>query len=311
VDASGNSNSCSFSVTVNDSQPPSIICPADVEVVAPENDLEAIVEYTTPQVSDNCGNESVTVECDPPSGSTFPLGITTVTCVASDHAPVPNTSSCSFDIKVIGNFSAVRVLTPNGGEKLLSGSKYTVTWGAPTSLPLFDIEYSLDGGGTWQFAATNIPNNGLGIGTHEFSVPTPSKNKPNSLIRVSGKLSNGLVISRDTSDDPFEIQVVTVISPNRGEVLNAGEIFPIQWQTGKTTIKVEKVVIQATFDAGNTWVLVGSTSRNRGWFNWIVPSFPDDKPNCLIRITLKGGVPLKTIGKDASDEFFTILRDTP
>jgi hypothetical protein len=38
------------------------------------------------------------VVCDPPSGSTFPKGATTVTCTASDAAG--NTNTCTFDVTV-------------------------------------------------------------------------------------------------------------------------------------------------------------------------------------------------------------------
>jgi len=40
----------------------------------------------------------VTVVCNPPSGSCFPLGVTTVTCTATDASG--NTATCSFTITV-------------------------------------------------------------------------------------------------------------------------------------------------------------------------------------------------------------------
>src|SRR5207253_5289329 len=79
---------CSFTVTVKDMQPPTITCPADINSQSP------IVTYPTPTASDNCG--SVMVVCSPPSGSTFPVGTTTVNCTATDTAG--NTASCSFNV---------------------------------------------------------------------------------------------------------------------------------------------------------------------------------------------------------------------
>jgi hypothetical protein len=51
-----------------------------------------VVTYPPPTVSDNC--PGVTASCNPPSGSSFPIGITTVTCTATDASG--NTNSCSF-----------------------------------------------------------------------------------------------------------------------------------------------------------------------------------------------------------------------
>jgi hypothetical protein len=87
--------SCSFTVTVNDTTPPSITCPASITTSAGAA-CNAVVNYTPPTPTDNC--PGVTVTCNPPSGSTFPKGTTTVTCTATDGAG--NTASCSFTVTV-------------------------------------------------------------------------------------------------------------------------------------------------------------------------------------------------------------------
>src|SRR5207249_7933069 len=56
----------------------------------------AVVNYPAPQVSDDCGVASM--NCSPPSGSTFDLGSHPVTCTAVDTAG--NTNSCTFTITV-------------------------------------------------------------------------------------------------------------------------------------------------------------------------------------------------------------------
>lgn len=55
-----------------------------------------MVSYPAPVVSDNC--PGVTAVCNPPAGSWFPTGVTTVTCTAADTAG--NTSTCSFTVTV-------------------------------------------------------------------------------------------------------------------------------------------------------------------------------------------------------------------
>lgn len=64
--------------------------------VASTNGTDAVVGWTATAVDDRDGPVAVT--CDPPSGSTFPVGATTVTCVAADQAG--NTSEVRFVVTV-------------------------------------------------------------------------------------------------------------------------------------------------------------------------------------------------------------------
>ncbi|MBV9496502.1 MAG: HYR domain-containing protein [Acidobacteria bacterium] len=95
-DASGNTANCNFTVTVNDTQPPAITCPANQTVNA-TGPSGAVVNYDAPEVTDNCPTPQPTT-CSTPSGSTFPVGTTTVQCTAHDAAG--NSASCSFQVTV-------------------------------------------------------------------------------------------------------------------------------------------------------------------------------------------------------------------
>lgn len=96
ADDSGNSVSCSFTVTVVDNQLPAIVCPQNRVVNAPFCNGGANVTFNPPQISDNCPMASFT--CTHLSGDFFPCGTTVVICTATDMAG--NTSSCSFNITV-------------------------------------------------------------------------------------------------------------------------------------------------------------------------------------------------------------------
>ena len=79
--------------------PPTIACPANVtavSAVACPPKTSTAVTYTAPTATDNC--PGVTTACIPASGSTFPVGTTTVTCTATDTAG--NTATCSFTVTV-------------------------------------------------------------------------------------------------------------------------------------------------------------------------------------------------------------------
>ena len=90
--------SCSFTVTVIDTQPPTIVCPANIttvtnQVACPTPECQ-IVNFPTPTGADNC--PGVTVVCTPPSGSCLPIGTSIITCTATDASG--NTASCSFTV---------------------------------------------------------------------------------------------------------------------------------------------------------------------------------------------------------------------
>jgi Lectin C-type domain/HYR domain len=56
TDASGNTALCSFNVIVNDTSQPTISCPANLTVSANSGACSAVVNYSLPIATDNCGN---------------------------------------------------------------------------------------------------------------------------------------------------------------------------------------------------------------------------------------------------------------
>ena len=106
--------SASFSITVVDTEPPTITVTTPNVTGSATSSTGSVVTYATPPSSDNSGASSVT--CTPPSGSLFKVGTTTVTCTASDAAG--NTSTASF---------VVTVSVPTGGIPATgSGSGSTI-----------------------------------------------------------------------------------------------------------------------------------------------------------------------------------------
>lgn len=95
TDNCGNSNRCSFTVTFNyDTTPPVITCPTNMNIWTCSN--FAVVNYSA-RAADTC-TANVNLVCTPPSGSTMPIGITTVNCVATDDCG--NTARCTFLVAV-------------------------------------------------------------------------------------------------------------------------------------------------------------------------------------------------------------------
>src|SRR5262249_1796021 len=90
-------NNSSLALTTVGNPPPSITCPANVSATtAHPTDTGLAVSYADPVVTDNCAGPPAA--CAPPSGSTFPVGVTTVTCTAHDSGGA--TSTCQFTVSV-------------------------------------------------------------------------------------------------------------------------------------------------------------------------------------------------------------------
>ena len=114
TDKSGNGATGAFTVTVQDKTPPTISVPADMTVPA-TSPSGAVVQFTVS--ASDLVDGSVAVTCTPASGSTFPLGTTTVSCSANDKAG--NAASVSFKVTVSGGVT-VTLLDSSG--KGLSGA---------------------------------------------------------------------------------------------------------------------------------------------------------------------------------------------
>lgn len=101
TDAAGNTATCSFDVTVNDTENPAISCPANINQNVDAGTCSAVVTWVAPVGTDNCAGPTTTQTGGPASGSTFPVGSTTITYEVSDGAG--NTATCSFDVIVTDN----------------------------------------------------------------------------------------------------------------------------------------------------------------------------------------------------------------
>lgn len=95
-DDKGNLATCTYNITVVDTEPPLIECPDAISVTVPACAGGSVVNFSPPMFSDNC--PMVTYTCSHQSGDFFPCGTTIVTCIATDMAG--NQTSCSFPVTV-------------------------------------------------------------------------------------------------------------------------------------------------------------------------------------------------------------------
>lgn len=107
TDSGGHTVTGSFGVTVildtppppADTTPPALSnVPANIQVEA-NGPAGSVVNFSTPTATDDVDGPIALVTCTPPSGSTFPLGTTTVTCSATDSHG--NTGTATFTVAVV------------------------------------------------------------------------------------------------------------------------------------------------------------------------------------------------------------------
>ncbi|XP_072181951.1 hyalin-like [Diadema setosum] len=97
-DEAGNTANCSFIITVIDYELPNVTCPDDIELELNPETAAANVSWSQPTVTDNSGFFSL-APSQPPLGSLFQVGTTTVNVTASD--PSGNIGYCLFLVNLI------------------------------------------------------------------------------------------------------------------------------------------------------------------------------------------------------------------
>src|SRR4029434_4255723 len=84
TDASGNTASCSFSVTVEDHENPTITCPANITQKHDAGVCTSVFTSHIARRSDNCAGQTVAQTAGLPSGSAFPKGTTVNSFMVTD-----------------------------------------------------------------------------------------------------------------------------------------------------------------------------------------------------------------------------------
>jgi hypothetical protein len=169
------------------------------------------------------------------------------------------------------SISRLQLQSPTIGQKLLVNSTHAIQWIASGNIANVKLEYSTNAGNNWQLitASTNAA-----IGSYNWTVPNSPTTQ--ALIRISDAAMPAII---DTSDS-FIISSLTVVSPNGGEVFNAGSTQQISW----TSNNVSFVKLEYSIDNGLSWTtIVNSFAAGTGSYTWSIPNAPTNEG--LIRIS--------------------------
>jgi hypothetical protein len=179
----------------------------------------------------------------------------------------------------------VQVTAPNGGETLLGGSTFPITWTASDpddddTIQGFEIRLSIDGGTNFN---TIIASNVAGTArTFNWTV-NGGLNTNTARIRVMAT-DNAGGTAQDASNANFTITdpgiLVNLLTPNGGESLKFGQTFTITWEVdAATAAQLRGFDLFLSVDGGLTFnrsiqsdpinPAIGPAVR---LFNWTVPS---------------------------------------
>jgi len=223
----------SNSVTVyRDATQPNITVPGNmtVEATGPSG---AVVNFTA--TATDSVDPSVLPVCVPPSGSTFPLGTTNVTCTATDDAG--NSRTGNFNVTVVDTTPPALTLPANITEEATGPSGKVVTFSA-TATDLVDgarpVTCVPPSGSTFPIATTtvncsasdtrgNTANSSFTVTVQDTTPPTLTL--PSNITQeATGPAGNAVTYSASATDLVDGARPVTCVPPS-------GSVFPITTTT--------------------------------------------------------------------------------
>ena len=176
TDAHGNTGSKSFNVTVTlvDTTKPVVTVPANITQEATSSS-GTIVNFPPATANDNIDG-AITPTCSPASGTSFPLGPTTVTCSATDaHG---NTGTGSFKVTLVDTTKPVVTVPANITQEATSSS------GATVNFPPATASDNIDGAITPTCSPASGTNFQLGPTTVTCTAADKSGNKGSASFEV-------------------------------------------------------------------------------------------------------------------------------
>lgn len=217
-----------------------------------------------------------------------------------------------FAMEQENNPPQVIVTYPDGGETLTDSA--TITWTATdpdpgdSTLLLVDLDYSSNGGGSWNPIAIGETNDGA----HFWNISGLSDGS-NYLVRITVTDTGGLS-DADTSDATFTIYhpddpSITVNYPNGGETLATSAT--VTWSaTDPDPGETASLFIDLDYSSngGGAWTPIATGEANDGSYLWDISGLPDGS-NYLVRATATD--PTMRSDTDESDATFTIDNPEP
>jgi|GEM_PF-3465124 len=169
----------------------------------------------------------------------------------------------------------IRVLSPNGGERIDTGSFQTITWSSANvtnvNILLSRGSAAAPGSSRWEMLAEGLPNTGT------FTWPVPGDLPTGTEYRI--RVADSATLIGDEGNGTFSVvssvsSIVQVLSPNGGEVLTVGDRVLIRWAVQSPNVKEMELFLLDTSRNGDRRLgapqLLARVPNNGGYV-WKVP----------------------------------------
>ncbi|HOY32114.1 MAG TPA: hypothetical protein PKW80_09565 [Bacteroidales bacterium] len=301
-------NTCKYDIT---DAPMTITAPTPYITVTSPNGGQTLYAYNTASItwsSDYLSSAYVKIEYSADSSATW-VEITGSTSNNGSYSwTVPSISTTKALIRVtdVGNNAtsdvsnatftikpAVVVTAPDGGENLSGCTVTTITWQGEGSSGSYQLQYSLNGGNTWN---TIVSQSFSGGPNYSYNWTLPNTPSDYCLVKVK---NNGNSSKVDQSDEVFSItSTIAVTNPGNGGSFAVGSSLNITWTAQGVSNYYN---IDYSTNGGSTWnSIVFNSYITTNSYNWNVPNAPST--NCYIRVTDNNN----TCKQDINDLAFTI-----
>jgi len=200
---------------------------------------------------------------------------------------------------IAANPNYITLTAPNGGENWAEQSTQNITWNFSGDVgDNVSLNYSLDNGVTWTQISASTSNNG----SHPWTLPNLFETVSTCRVRVNSTTTS----FGDTTNTNFTIaaepNIITVTSPNGGEVWAEQSSQTITWTSSGDV--GNNVDLHYSLDAGDTWTEIITSTPNDGSYSWTLPNLFETATTCRLRINST-----TTSFGDTSNAEFTITAE--
>lgn len=178
---------------------------------------------------------------------------------------------------------ALTVTAPESGSVWRGASTETVCWTSENAGATVSIEYTTDGGGSWETVLPKTPNDG----SQTWTVPE-GIDSTKCRIRVRSVEHPDLVGTSETfaiepqpAPEPQTDRQLAVTTPNQNTSWTAGDTEVIRWTSKNAGTMVR---IEYSADGGTAWHVITESTSNDGSFGWSIPGDVDSS-RCNVRVT--------------------------
>ena len=267
IDAANNKGTNTFTVTVEDTTKPDVHAPANMVVGNTSGTGADNVVYTGASATDLVsGNLPVT--CTPASGSTFALGINTVTCTATDAAG--NTGTATFTIEVQDQTKPTVTVPADITAEATGANGATVTYMGVTATD--DVDGPLTASCS-KASGTVFP---IGTTTVTCSATDAAGNKGDNTftVKVQDTLAPNLAVSANKTAVATSANgaSVTYTAPTATDIVDGAVAASCDKASGSTfALGTTTVTCTATDAAGNTGTETFTVTVSAAWSNVLQP----------------------------------------